>query len=45
MSERSKINRARREVKQEEQAKKVIRGIFIALIILAVLFMVYSTVM
>jgi len=41
MSERSKLNRARREAKQEKQARNVIRGIFWALILLAVIWVVY----
>ncbi|ERK40210.1 flagellin N-terminal-like domain protein [Segatella baroniae F0067] len=34
--------RVKREAKQEEQARKVVNGIFGTLIILAILFMLYS---
>ena len=44
MSERSKMHRAQREAKQEKQAKKVIKWIFGGLIVLAVLFIIYSMV-
>ena len=38
MSQKSKINRARREAQQEEEGKNVVKWIFWALIILAVIF-------
>ena len=45
MSERSKRRRALREARQEKQAKTVIKWIFFALIILAVIFIGYSMVL
>ena len=45
MSEKSKINRARREAKQEEEGKKVVKWIFVALIALALLFMIFTSIM
>jgi len=41
MSEKSKLNRARRSAKQEEQAKSVIKWIFALLILLAIVWVVY----
>ena len=38
MSQKSKINRARREAKQEEQGKNVVKWIFWGLIALAVIY-------
>ena len=35
MSQKSKINRARRDAKQEEEGKNVVKWIFISLIVLA----------
>ena len=40
MSEKSKINRAARQAKQERQAKKVIHWMFGVLVVLAVVFMI-----
>lgn len=40
MSEKSKLNRARREAQQEKQAKKVVEIIFWALILLAIIYTV-----
>lgn len=45
MSERSKMNRARREARQERQAKNVINGIIIGLILIALAFVVYAGMM
>ena len=45
MSEKSKINRARREAKQEEEGKNVEKWIFVALIALALLFMIFTSIM
>lgn len=45
MSEKSKISRARREAKQEAEGKNVVKWIFIALIVLALLFMIFTTMM
>lgn len=42
MSQRSKINRARREAKQEKEGKKVVEWIIGGLIILALAFYIYS---
>lgn len=42
MSERSKLHRAQREANQEKQAKKVIKWIFGALIVLAIIFVIYA---
>ncbi|MBQ3625067.1 MAG: hypothetical protein IKI48_05830 [Prevotella sp.] len=42
MSERSKINRAKREAQQEKQAQNVIRWIFAILILLAIIFVIFS---
>ena len=44
MSEKSKINRAARQAKQERQAKKVVYWIFGTLIAFAIAFMIYSMV-
>ena len=41
MSEKSKINRARREAKQEEEGKNVVKWIFIGLIVLAIIYAAY----
>ena len=40
MSQKSKINRARREAKQEEEGKNIVKWIFISLIVLAVIYAV-----
>lgn len=40
MSQRSKARHARREVKEEKQAKKVVAWIFACIIVLAVIFIV-----
>ena len=45
MSEKSKINRARREAKHEEEGKNVVKWIFVALIALALLFMIFTSIM
>ena len=45
MSEKSKINRARREAKQEEEGKNVVQWIFVSLIALALLFMIFTSIM
>ena len=45
MSEKSKLNRARREAKQEEEGKNVVKWIFIGLIVLAIAFMAYVSVL
>lgn len=42
MSQNSRINRARREAKQEKEGKKVVEWIIVGLIILALIFYVYS---
>lgn len=44
MSEKSKLNRARREAQQEKQAKKVVESIFWALILLAIIYTVWVVV-
>ena len=41
MSQKSKISRARRDAKQEEEGKNVVKWIFISLIVLAVIYAVY----
>lgn len=41
MSEKSKMNRARREAKQEKQARMVVQWIFWGLIFLAVAYVGY----
>jgi hypothetical protein len=43
MSEKTKKKRAEREAKQEKQAQIVVRCICAALIILAIVFLIYST--
>lgn len=45
MSEKSKLNRARRSAKQEEQAKSVIKWIFAVLILIAIAWVMYIGVM
>ncbi len=42
MSERSKMNRAKREARQEQQAKTVIKWLTIAFILAAIAFVVYA---
>lgn len=42
MSEKSKINRAARAAKQERQAKLVVNWIFGVLVVLAIIFMIWS---
>ena len=37
MSQKSKLNRARREAKQEEEGKKVVKWLFVGLIVLALI--------
>ena len=37
MSQKSKLNRARREAKQEEEVKKVVKWLFVGLIVLALI--------
>lgn len=44
MSQKSKVNRARREAKQEKSGKKVVNWIFGVLIALAICFMIYTTI-
>lgn len=44
MSEKSKLNRARREAQQEKQAKKVVEIIFWGLILLAVIYTIWVVV-
>lgn len=41
MSQKSKMNRARREAKQEEEGKNVVKWIFIGLIVLAIIYVAY----
>ncbi|CCX63630.1 putative uncharacterized protein [Prevotella sp. CAG:1058] len=43
MSQKNKMRQARREANQEKQAKKVITWIFVALIILALVFLVAAS--
>ena len=45
MSQKSKLNRARREAKQEEEGKKVVKWIIGVLIVLALIFAVYTCVL
>lgn len=46
MSQRSKVAAKNREIKQERQAKKVVNGIFIGLIVLmAALLIIYAITM
>ncbi len=45
MSEKSKQNRARREAKQEQQGKQVVKWIFGVLIVLAIAYAVVFSVM
>lgn len=42
MSQKSKVNRARRAAKEEKQAKNVVTWIFCALILLGVIFAIYT---
>lgn len=42
MSQKSKVRHAQREAQQEKQAKKVINWIFAALVVLAVVFLVFA---
>lgn len=42
MSEKSKINRARRKAKEEQQAKNVIKWLTIALVIGGLLFLFFA---
>lgn len=44
MSERSKVNRARRAAKQEKEGKRVVEWIIGGLIVLAIIFYFYSIV-
>ena len=44
MSQKSKLNRARREAQQEKQAKKVVEIIFWSLILLAVIYTIWVVV-
>lgn len=41
MSQKSKMSRARREAKQEEEGKNVVKWIFIGLIVLAIIYAAY----
>lgn len=43
MSQKNKMRQAQREANQEKQAKKVITWIFVALIILALVFLVAAS--
>ena len=43
MSQKNKMRQARREANQEKQAKKVITWIFVALTILALVFLVAAS--
>ncbi len=43
MSQKSKIRHAQREANQEKQAKRVITWIFVALIVLAVVFLIAAS--
>lgn len=43
MSQKNKMRQARREANQEKQAKKVITWIFVALILLALVFLVAAS--
>ncbi len=42
MSEKSKVNRKKRDEQQEKQANKVVIGLFGALVFLGLCFLVYS---
>ena len=42
MSQSNRLHRAQREVKQEKQAKKVVNWIFGVLILLAVIFAIWT---
>lgn len=44
MSQKSKLNRARREAQQEKEAKRVVEVIFWILILLAVMYTVWIVV-
>ena len=44
MSQKSKVNRARRAAEQERKGKKVVNWIFGVLIALAICFMIYATI-
>lgn len=43
MSQKSKIRHAQREANQEKQAKRVVTWIFVALIVLAVVFLIAAS--
>jgi len=43
MSEKSKVNRAKREAREEKKANNVVTGIIIALIVLGLVFMAFLT--
>jgi len=43
MSEKSKVNRAKREAHEQKKANKVVTGIIIALIVLGLVFMAFLT--
>ena len=45
MSQKSKLNRARREAKQEEEGKKVVKWLFVGLIVLALISAVWMMAM
>ena len=45
MSEKSKVKRARREAEQEKKGKKVVNWIFGVLIVLAICYMIYVTIL
>lgn len=42
MSEKSKMKRASREEKQKKQGENIVKWIFIALVVLAIIFMIVS---
>jgi hypothetical protein len=45
MSQKSKVNRERRAAQQEKKGKKVVNWIFGVLIVLAIFFMIYTTIL
>ena len=42
MKGQEKAKRSKKEARQEEQGRKLVNAIFVALIVLAIIFMVYS---
>ncbi|MBQ5981533.1 MAG: hypothetical protein IJL54_05110 [Prevotella sp.] len=45
MSQKSKVNRERRAIEQEKKGRKVVNWIFGVLIVLAIIFMIYTTIL